>query len=38
MLGCVRVAVDIEPHIFALADIENGNPFVKEVLRTGVEI
>jgi len=29
---------DIEPHIFSASDLEADNPFVKEVLRTGVEL
>jgi predicted nucleotidyltransferase len=28
----------IEPNVFELSDLENDNPFVKEVLRTGIEI
>jgi predicted nucleotidyltransferase len=28
----------IEPYVFEISDIEDDNPFVKEVLRTGIEI
>jgi predicted nucleotidyltransferase len=30
--------VFIEPHVFPTSELENDNPFVKEILRTGVEI
>lgn len=30
--------LDIEPRAFQMAEIERGNPFVKEVMRTGREI
>jgi len=30
--------LDIEPRVFQTSEIERGNPFVKEVLRTGQEI
>ena len=30
--------VDIEPHGFPTSELENDNPFVKEILRTGQEI
>ncbi|MDR1358371.1 MAG: nucleotidyltransferase domain-containing protein [Coriobacteriales bacterium] len=29
---------DIEPHIFPTSEIQNDNPFVKEILRTGQEL
>jgi len=29
---------DIEPHVFSSSDLETDNPFVKEVLRTGIEL
>jgi len=32
------VAAYIEPHIFPTSELENDYPFVKEILRTGVEI
>ena len=28
----------IEPHIISVADLETGDPFVQEVLKTGIEI
>lgn len=28
----------IEPRVFQISEIEKGNPFVKEILRTGYEI
>jgi len=31
-------SVDIEPHIFPTTELQNDNPFVKEILRTGREI
>ena len=31
-------AIDIEPHVFPTSELENDNPFVKEILRTGREI
>jgi len=31
-------SVDIEPHIFSTTELQNDNPFVKEILRTGREI
>jgi predicted nucleotidyltransferase len=30
--------VFIEPHVFPTSELENDNPFVKEILRTGREI
>ncbi len=30
--------VDIEPHIFNTAYFEKGDPFVEEILKTGIEI
>jgi predicted nucleotidyltransferase len=30
--------VDIEPHGFPTSELQNDNPFVKEILRTGREI
>jgi predicted nucleotidyltransferase len=30
--------LDIEPHAFPTSEIQNDNPFVKEILRTGVEV
>ncbi|GHU65690.1 hypothetical protein AGMMS49983_13820 [Clostridia bacterium] len=30
--------VDIEPHGFPTSELQNDNPFVKEILRTGKEI
>jgi predicted nucleotidyltransferase len=30
--------IDVEPHVFNTAELENDNPFVKEILRTGVEL
>jgi predicted nucleotidyltransferase len=30
--------VDIEPHAFPTSELQNDNPFVKEILRTGREI
>jgi predicted nucleotidyltransferase len=30
--------VDIEPHAFPTSELQNDNPFVKEILRTGKEI
>ena len=30
--------VCLEPNAFALSEIDNDNPFVKEILRTGTEI
>jgi hypothetical protein len=30
--------VDIELRVFHISDLDNDNPFVKEVLRTGIEI
>jgi predicted nucleotidyltransferase len=30
--------IDIEPRGFATSELENDNPFVKEILRTGQEI
>jgi len=41
-LFCLKRKYDkdilIEPNAFPTAEIENDNPFVKEVLRTGVEL
>ncbi|MDR1560270.1 MAG: nucleotidyltransferase domain-containing protein [Clostridiales bacterium] len=28
----------IEPHVFPTSELQNDNPFVKEILRTGIEI
>jgi predicted nucleotidyltransferase len=30
--------VDIEPHAFPTSELQNDNPFVKEILRTGKEL
>jgi predicted nucleotidyltransferase len=30
--------VDIEPHVFPTSELQNDNPFVKEILQTGREI
>ena len=30
--------VDIEPHAFPTSELDNDNPFVKEILRTGKEL
>jgi predicted nucleotidyltransferase len=30
--------IDIEPHVFPTSELQNDNPFVKEILRTGREI
>jgi len=30
--------LDIEPRVFQTSEIDRGNPFVKEILRTGYEI
>jgi predicted nucleotidyltransferase len=30
--------IPIEPFVFEVSDLETDNPFVKEVLRTGIEI
>jgi predicted nucleotidyltransferase len=30
--------VDIEPNSFPTSELDNDNPFVKEVLRTGIEL
>jgi predicted nucleotidyltransferase len=30
--------VYIEPNVFSVADLNTGNPFVKEVLRTGLDL
>jgi len=30
--------VDIEPHVFPTSELNNDNPFVKEVLKTGKEL
>ena len=30
--------IDIEPHGFPTSELENDNPFVKEILRTGREV
>ena len=30
--------VYIEPHVFPMSELQNDNPFVKEILRTGEEI
>ena len=29
---------DIEPHVFPTSELNNDNPFVKEILRTGKEL
>lgn len=29
---------DIEPHVFPTSELQNDNPFVKEILLTGIEI
>ena len=31
-------AIDIEPRGFPVSELNNGNPFVKEILRTGREL
>ena len=31
-------SVDIEPHSFATSELYNGNPFVDEILQTGIEL
>jgi predicted nucleotidyltransferase len=31
-------SVDIEPHAFPTSELQNDNPFVKEIVRTGREI
>ena len=36
--GKYHPSVCFEPNVFLTSDIENDNPFVKEVLRTGREI
>jgi predicted nucleotidyltransferase len=33
-----KYTLGIEPNIFEVSDIHNNNPFVEEVLRTGIEI
>jgi len=40
MLGLMRKfkGIYFEPIVFPTAEIQNDNPFVKEILRTGVEI
>ncbi len=41
LLGLARKynpAISFEPNVFPTSEIENDNPFVKEVLRTGREI
>jgi predicted nucleotidyltransferase len=41
LLGLARRYYDValfEPHVFATSDLENDNPFVKEVVRTGIEL
>jgi predicted nucleotidyltransferase len=43
MLQLLRLAhkyreFDIEPHVFPTSELQNDNPFVKEVLRTGRKI
>jgi len=30
--------VYIEPHVFPTSELDNDNPFVKEILRTGLEL
>jgi len=30
--------IDIEPHAYPTSELENDNPFIKEILRTGKEI
>jgi predicted nucleotidyltransferase len=30
--------LDIEPHSFATSELNDGNPFLEEILRTGVEL
>jgi predicted nucleotidyltransferase len=30
--------IDIEPHVFPTSELDNDNPFVKEILRTGREL
>jgi len=42
VIHLLRIARDyeayFEPHVFETSDLENDNPFVKEILRTGLEI
>jgi hypothetical protein len=33
-----KYQLGIEPNVFEVSDLYNDNPFVKEVLRTGIEI
>jgi hypothetical protein len=33
-----KYKLDIEPNVFEVSDLEQDNPFVKEVLRSGIEI
>jgi predicted nucleotidyltransferase len=33
-----RYKFNIEPNLFEVSDLDDDNPFVKEVLRTGIEI
>jgi len=37
-IGGKYKGVFFEPNTFTMSAIENGNPFVKEILRTGVEV
>jgi len=30
--------IDIEPHPFATSELKDDNPFIKEILRTGIEL
>jgi predicted nucleotidyltransferase len=40
LLGMTRdyLDIDIEPIVFPTSELTNDNPFVKEILRTGIEI
>ena len=38
LLGLIRNGEYFEPIVFPTSEIQNDNPFVKEILRTGIEI
>jgi predicted nucleotidyltransferase len=38
LLGLIRNGEYFEPIVFPTAEIENDNPFVKEIMRTGIVI